>query len=157
MSYWHIGSHHHHHQPLLIPPSPSSLPISQTYVHKYSYNLPGSGSYFKMHRVYTRPFLPSSVGREQFRSSYTSSPEPHHEPSELGRLKDNALLSSLSFLPEDFGGDAGDLSQNQTDNNNSSVYHNPRYDPFNPRYAVSDNNLHKSEYLIWPSTLTMTD
>ena len=130
--------HHSHHQPRLVPPSSSSVPLSQTYVHKYSYNLPGSGSYFKMNRVYARPFLPSFVGNEEFRSSHTAFQEDQHAHSELGRLKDNALLSSLSFLPDGFqNGEENDSSENQEDNKNSTEYHNPKYDPFNPRYAVS--------------------
>ena len=88
-----------------------------------------------MNRVYPRPYLPAFVGSEQFRST---PPElsfgDQRAISELGRLKDNALLSSLSFIPD--GNTNGDL-ENQQDNNNSSGYHNPRYDPFNPRYAVS--------------------
>ena len=128
--------HSQQHQPRLVPPSSSSAPIRNTYVHQYSYSLPGQGSYFKMNRVYTRPHLPSFVGTEQFRSS--SAPAdfyPNQQAqSQLGRLKDSALLSSLSFLPDD---SVDNLSQD----NNSSAYHNPRYDPFNPRYAVSPNRV----------------
>ena len=82
-----------------------------------------------MNRVYPRPYLPNFVGSEQFRSTPV---ELSLEAQQTQRLKDNALLSSLSFLPD---GDS-DL-QNQQENSNSSGYHNPRYDPFNPRYAVS--------------------
>ena len=82
-----------------------------------------------MNRVYPRPYLPNFVGSEQFRSSPL---ELSIEDQQTQRLKDNALLSSLSFLPDG----AGDL-QSQQDSSNSSGYHNPRYDPFNPRYAVS--------------------
>ena len=82
-----------------------------------------------MNRVYPRPYLPNFVGNEQFRSTPL---ELSLEDQQTQRLKDSALLSSLSFLPDE----TGDL-QNQQDSNNSSGYHNPRYDPFNPRYAVS--------------------
>lgn len=150
-SHGHHGSHHHmhhsHHHPRLVPPSSSSVPISQTYVHQYSYNLPGSGSYFKMNRVYARPFLPSFVGNDEFRSSHTALPEDQPAQSELGRLKGNALLSSLSFLPDDFqNGEENDQSQNQEDNNNSTEYHNPKYDPFNPRYAVGRVEVSDEEW-----------
>ena len=129
-----LGLHHHihsshHHQPVILPPSSSSASIRGTYVHKYSYNLPGTGSYVKMNRVYPRPYLPNFVGNEQFRSAPL---ELSLEDQQTQRLKDSALLSSLSFLPDG----TGDL-QNQQDSTNSSGYHNPRYDPFNPRYAVS--------------------
>ena len=134
--------HSQQHQPRLVPPSSSSAPIRNTYVHQYSYSLPGQGSYFKMNRVYTRPHLPSFVGTEQFRSS--SAPAdfyPNQQAqSQLGRLKDSALLSSLSFLPDDFQTDT-DSVDNLSQDNNSSAYHNPRYDPFNPRYAVSLNSV----------------
>lgn len=137
----HHGMHHHmhhhhpsHHQPAIVPPSSSSAPLGQTYVHKYSYTLPGEGSYVKMSRTYHRPYLPSFVGTEQFRSS---SPFPAQDASNQ-RLKDHALLSSLSFLPDLLQGDSspGDISQKQNDTNSSEEYHNPKYDPFNPRYAV---------------------
>ena len=94
-----------------------------------------------MNRVYARPFLPSFVGTEAFRSSHTAFPEDQHAHSELGRLKDNALLSSLSFLPDGYeNGEENDPSENQEDKKNSTEYHNPKYDPFNPRYAVSIRN-----------------
>ena len=133
----HHHMHHHHHQPAIVPPSSSSAPLGQTYVHKYSYTLPGEGSYVKMSRVYQRPYLPSFVGTEQFRSS---SPLPAHDASNQ-RLKDHALLSSLSFLPELLQGDSssGDISQDSNDTNSSEEYHNPKYDPFNPRYPVRHN------------------
>ena len=95
----HHHMHHHHpshHQPAIVPPSSSSAPLGQTYVHKYSYTLPGQGSYVKMSRTYHRPYLPSFVGTERFRSS---SAFPAHDASNQ-RLKDHALLSSLSFLPD---------------------------------------------------------
>lgn len=152
-SHGHHGSHHHihhsHHQPRLVPPSSSSVPIRQTYVHQYSYKLPGSGSYFKMNRVYARPFLPSFVGNEELRSSHISAfPESQHDgQSELGQLKDSALLSSLSFLPDGFqNGEENDESQNQEDNNNSTEYHNPKYDPFNPRYPVGREEVSDEEW-----------
>lgn len=149
-SHGHHGSHHHmhhsHHQPRLVPPSSSSVPIRQTYVHQYSYSLPGSGSYFKMNRVYPRPFLPSFVGSEEFRSSHATFPVDQHAQSELGRLKDTALLSSLNFLPENFPDDESDSSQNQQDDNNSTAYHNPKYDPFNPRYAVGRVEVSDEEW-----------
>jgi len=87
-----------------------------------------------MNRVYTRPYLPSFVGSEQFRSTPPEySFEDQRALHQLQSHKDNALLSSLSFLPDvDASGDI----DNQQNNNNSSGYHNPRYDPFNPRYAV---------------------
>lgn len=140
-SHGHHGSHphlhHSHHHPRLVPPVSSSVPLGQTYVHKYSYSLPGSGSYFKMNRVYPRPFLPSFVGNEEFRSSDTIFPEDQHAQTEVGRLKANALLSSLSFLPGDFPtGEESNPSENEQDKNNSTEYHNPKYDPFNPRYSV---------------------
>lgn len=85
-----------------------------------------------------RPFLPSFVGPEQFRSSPSDFNEGQYEQSQVGRLKEDALLSSLSFLPDDFeGSDNSDSVSQQQQENNSSAYHNPRYDPFNPRYAVS--------------------
>ena len=90
-----------------------------------------------MNRVYARPYLPSFVGSEQFRSTPPELAfEDQRGNSKLGRLKNTALLSSLSFIPDGDANDNGDL-ENQQDNNNSSGYHNPRYDPFNPRYAVS--------------------
>lgn len=150
-SHGHHGSHHHmhhsHHQPRLVPPSSSSVPIRQTYTHQYSYTLPGSGSYFKMSRVYARPFLPSFVGNEQFRSSHTTVPEDPQPQSEVGRLKDNALLSSLSFLPDGFQyGEENDPSPDQEEKNNSTEYHNPKYDPFNPRYAVERVEVSDQEW-----------
>ena len=96
-----------------------------------------------MNRVYARPFLPSFVGNEELRSSHISAfPESQHDgQSELGQLKDSALLSSLSFLPDGFqNGEENDESQNQEDNSNSTEYHNPKYDPFNPRYPVNIRN-----------------
>ena len=88
-----------------------------------------------MNRVYARPYLPSFVGSEQFRSTAPEySFEDQRALHQLQSHKDNALLSSLSFLPDaDASGDLDD----QQNNNNTSGYHNPRYDPFNPRYAVS--------------------
>ena len=88
-----------------------------------------------MNRVYSRPYLPSFVGSEQFR--YTPAEFSYQDQRAIHQLqshKDNALLSSLSFLPD--GDASGDLDDKQN-NKNSSGYHNPRYDPFNPRYAVS--------------------
>jgi len=149
-SHGHHGSHHHshHHQPRLVAPSSSSAPIRQTYVHQYSYSLPGQGSYVKVNRVYTRPQLPSFVGTEQFRSSAPAAfSADQHAQSQIGRLKSDALLSSLSFIPDDFQTDdsTAHLSQNQQDNN-SSAYHNPRYDPFNPRYAVGRLEVSDDEW-----------
>ena len=142
----HHHMHHHHHQPAIVPPSSSSAPLGQTYVHKYSYTLPGEGSYVKISRVYQRPYLPSFVGTEQFRSS---SPLPLHDASNQ-RLKDHALLSSLSFLPELLRGDSssGDISQKSNDTSSSEEYHNPKYDPFNPRYAVRHNLIDIVHYIF---------
>ena len=151
--------HSHQHHPPLVPPLPSStVPLRHSYVHQYSYNLPGSGSFFKMSRVYNAPpgtasqshlgtptsatnvppFLPSFVGGEQFRSSFgVAINDDQFAPSQIGRLKEDALLSSLSFLPDGVGSDDdSDVSSQPQNSNNSSGYHNPRFDPFNPRYNV---------------------
>ena len=146
--------HHQHHHAQLAPPTSSSAPLSQTYVHKYSYNLPGSGSYFSMSRQYSfpagsppqphlgtptssanvQPFLPTFVGPEQVRSSSALLDSTADSPTQIGQLKDNALLSSLSFLPDDLEGvDSLASTNDQSQTNKSELTHTP----FNPRFAVS--------------------
>lgn len=158
----HNGGHHHmhhqHHHAQLAPPTSSSAPLSQTYVHKYSYSLPGSGSYFSMSRLYSfpagsapqphlgtptssanvQPFLPNFVGPEQVRSSAAPLGSTAYSPTQIGQLKDNALLSSLSFLPDILEGADSLASTNEQSEaaNNSSSQSQMTHTPFNPRFAV---------------------
>ena len=86
-----------------------------------------------------KPFLPTFVGPEQVRSSSSAFGTTAYSPTQIGQLKDNALLSSLSFLPDDLeGADSLAHTNGQPQPaSNSSSQSQQTYTPFNPRYAVS--------------------